>query len=158
MKETTTAGIGRRGLGAWLLSCGLLFGGIGFASTSQAEMAEGFAEGSRPAPPSAEQVEAGKRVYFTKCVWCHGVNGAGDGPGADRLWPRPRNFNAGTFKIRHTASGELPLIDVDLFQTVTHGLPGSAMPSWEGILTEDQRRDVLAFVTTELVKDRSWQD
>ncbi len=158
MNETTTAGYGRRGLGAWLLSCGLLFAGLGFATTSQAEMAEGFAEGSRPAPPSAEQVEAGKRVYFTKCVWCHGVNGAGDGPGADRLWPRPRNFNSGTFKIRHTASGELPLIDVDLFQTVTHGLPGSAMPSWEGILTEDQRRDVLAFVTTELVKDRSWQD
>jgi mono/diheme cytochrome c family protein len=73
-------------------------------------------------------------------VWCHGVNGAGDGPGADRLWPRPRNFNAGTFKI------------------VTHGLPGSAMPSWEGILSEDQRRDVLAFVTSELVVDRSWQD
>ena len=97
-------------------------------------------------------------MYFTKCVWCHGVNGSGDGPGADRLWPRPRNFNAGTFKIRHTASGELPLIDVDLLQTVTHGLPGSAMPSWEGILSEDQRKDVLAFVTTELVQDRSWQD
>ena len=86
------------------------------------------------------------------------VKGSGDGPGADRLWPRPRNFNAGTFKIRHTASGELPLIDLDLLQTVTHGLPGSAMPSWEGILSEQQRKNVLAFVTTELVQDRSWQD
>lgn len=122
------------------------------------DIPEGFAAGSRPAPPPAEQIEAGKRVYFTKCVWCHGVDGAGDGPGADRLWPRPRNFNQGTFKIRHTASGELPLIDVDLFQTVTHGLPGSAMPSWEGILTEQQRRDALAFVTTQLIKDRDFQD
>jgi mono/diheme cytochrome c family protein len=111
-------------------------------------------------------IEAGKRVYFTKCVWCHGVDGGGDGPGADRLWPRPRNFNQGTFKIRHTASGELPLFDAkkptpgqnDLFETVTHGLPGSAMPSWEGILTEEQRLQVLSFVTTQLVKDRKFTD
>ena len=119
---------------------------------------DGFTRQSAPGKPAAEQIEAGKRVYFTKCVWCHGVEGAGDGPGAVRLWPRPRNFNAGTFKIRHTASGQLPLIDVDLFATVTHGLPGSAMPPWEGILTEQQRRDVLAFVTTQLVQDREWQD
>jgi mono/diheme cytochrome c family protein len=113
-------------------------------------------------------IEAGKRVYFTKCVWCHGVDGAGDGPGADRLWPRPRNFNQGTFKIRHTASGELPLFNVnerapdsgknDLFDTVTHGLPGSAMPPWEGILSEEQRAQVLSFVTTQLVKDRKFTD
>jgi mono/diheme cytochrome c family protein len=140
------------------LALGVLMVGVGFSSPTFAQDAEGFVTEKLPAPPPAEQIEAGKRVYFTKCVWCHGVNGSGDGPGADRLWPRPRNFNAGTFKIRHTASGELPLIDVDLFQTLTHGLPGSAMPSWEGILSEDQRRDVIAFVTTELVVDRSWQD
>ncbi len=125
---------------------------------AQEELPEGFVAQGLPQAPAAESVEAGKRVYFTKCVWCHGVDGAGDGPGAVRLWPRPRNFNVGTFKIRHTASGQLPLIDVDLFDTVSHGLPGSAMPPWEGILTDQQRRDVLAFVTTQLVEDRSWQD
>ncbi|MDR4500114.1 MAG: c-type cytochrome [Nitrospirales bacterium] len=135
----------------------ILWGMVGTVWAQDA-VPEGFKVESLPPAPAADQIEAGKRVYFTKCVWCHGVDGAGDGPGADRLWPRPRNFNAGTFKIRHTASGELPLIDVDLFQTVTHGLPGSAMPSWEGILTDKQRKDVLAFVTAELVKDRSWQD
>lgn len=126
----------------------------------------GFKTGALAPEPSADMIEAGKRVYFTKCVWCHGVDGAGDGPGADRLWPRPRNFNQGTFKIRHTASGELPLFDAkkpiagqnDLFETVTHGLPGSAMPPWEGILTEEQRLQVLSFVTTQLVKDRSFTD
>jgi mono/diheme cytochrome c family protein len=119
---------------------------------------EGFKKSDMPAMPMAQDIEAGKRVYFTKCVWCHGVDGAGDGPSADRLWPRPRNFNQGTFKIRHTASGELPLPLTDLFQTVTHGLPGSAMPSWEGILSEDQRRQVIAFVTSQLVKDRKFDD
>jgi mono/diheme cytochrome c family protein len=138
-------------------------GGVTFAADT---LPAGFKSGTLAPEPSADMIEAGKRVYFTKCVWCHGVDGGGDGPGADRLWPRPRNFNQGTFKIRHTASGELPLFDAkkpvpgqnDLFETVTHGLPGSAMPSWEGILTEEQRLQVLSFVTTQLVKDRKFTD
>jgi mono/diheme cytochrome c family protein len=138
-------------------------GGLTFAADA---LPAGFKKGDLAPEPSADMIEAGKRVYFTKCVWCHGVDGAGDGPGADRLWPRPRNFNQGTFKIRHTASGELPLFDAkkpvpgqnDLFETVTHGLPGSAMPPWEGILTEEQRLQVLSFVTTQLVKDRKFTD
>src|SRR5439155_23282476 len=116
-------------------------GGLTFAADA---LPAGFKKGDLAPEPSADMIAAGKRVYFTKCVWCHGVDGGGDGPGADRLWPRPRNFNQGTFKIRHTASGQLPLPQMDLFQTVTHGLPGSAMPSWEGILSEDQRRQVIA--------------
>jgi len=144
----------------------MLSGSTGMWVHAQEAVPEGFKKGDLAPEPKAEMIEAGKRVYFTKCVWCHGVDGAGDGPGADRLWPRPRNFNQGTFKIRHTASGELPLFDAakpvpgqnDLFETVTHGLPGSAMPSWEGILTEEQRLQVLSFVTTQLVKDRKFTD
>ena len=137
-----------------------------FAQEGGSGVPEGFKTGELAPLPPADMIEAGKRVYFTKCVWCHGVDGAGDGPAADRLWPRPRNFNHGTFKIRHTASGELPLFDSrkpvpgqnDLFETVTHGLPGSAMPSWEGILSEEQRLQVLSFVTSQLVKDRKFDD
>ncbi len=146
----------------------LLSGGIGTVALADETIPEGFKKGELAPEPPADVIEAGKRVYFTKCVWCHGVDGAGDGPGADRLWPRPRNFNQGTFKIRHTASGELPLYSYserspdsgknDLLDTVTHGLPGSAMPPWEGILTEEQRVQVLAFVTTQLVKDRKFND
>ncbi len=147
--------------GATFLSNGTL----SFVEAADA-IPEGFKKQELAPLPPADMIEAGKRVYFTKCVWCHGVDGAGDGPGADRLWPRPRNFNQGTFKIRHTASGELPLFNYkeqaqgknDLFETVTHGLPGSAMPSWEGILTEEQRLQVLSFVATQLVKDRKFDD
>lgn len=149
-----------------VLSVALIYGSHVPAGFAQEGVPEGFKKSELAAPPSAEMIEAGKRVYFTKCVWCHGVDGAGDGPAADRLWPRPRNFNQGTFKIRHTASGELPLFDSkkpipgqnDLFETVTHGLPGSAMPSWDGILTDEQRLQVLSFVTTQLVKDRKFDD
>ena len=71
----------------------LVSGSAGVPLFAQEAVPEGFKKGELAPEPSAEMIEAGKRVYFTKCVWCHGVDGAGDGPGADRLWPRPRNFN-----------------------------------------------------------------
>ncbi len=97
----------RTGLGLVVGLSLLLWGGLPLTGLAQEDedVPEGFKVISKPTPPSAEQIEAGKRVYFTKCVWCHGVKGSGDGPAADRLWPRPRNFNQGTLKSRHTASG-----------------------------------------------------
>jgi mono/diheme cytochrome c family protein len=54
-----------------------------------------------PADPiQQDKLEAGKKVYFKRCVWCHGVEGGGDGPSHDRLFTKPRNFIQGTFKIR----------------------------------------------------------
>jgi len=111
----------------------------------------------KPKKESGAEIEAGKAVYYRKCVWCHGPDGAGDGPSAIRLKIKPRNFNQGTFKFRHTGSGELPT-DEDLFNTVTHGLPGSVMPTWGSILSETERRNVIAFVKKELVKDREFDD
>ncbi len=109
-----------------------------------------------PDPVKTELLEQGKLVYFKRCVWCHGVEGGGDGPAADRLFTRPRNFIQGTFKIRWTDSGELPLED-DLIRTVKNGLPGSAMPPWQGILSDAEIVAVVNFVKT-LVQDRDFND
>ncbi|MBI3608591.1 MAG: c-type cytochrome [Nitrospirae bacterium] len=150
-------------VGRWgkiLLAGGLVVTVLGVSvvfTTAQTGKAPEAPKAQMPGKASPEDLAAGKAIYFRKCVWCHGPEGAGDGPAADRLWPRPRNFTQGTFKIRHTASGELPLLD-DLFLTVTNGLPGSAMPSWEGILSDKQRHQVVEFVRTELVKDRDFTD
>ena len=101
-------------------------------------------------------LEKGKKVYFKRCVWCHGVEGGGDGPSAERLYTRPRNFIQGTFKIRTTDSGELPM-ESDLIKTVKNGLQGSAMPAWGEFLAEDEIVAVVNFVKT-LVQDRSFDD
>ena len=101
-------------------------------------------------------LEKGKKVYFKRCVWCHGVEGGGDGPSAERLYTRPRNFIQGTFKIRTTDSGELPM-ESDLIKTVKNGLQGSAMPAWGEFLSEDEIVAVVNFVKT-LVQDRSFDD
>jgi len=109
-----------------------------------------------PDPVKQDQLEKGKKVYFKRCVWCHGVEGAGDGPAAERLFTKPRNFLAGTFKIRTTDSGQLPL-DADLIKTVKNGLPGSAMPAWGEFLKEEEILAVVQFVKS-LVEDRDFND
>jgi DMSO reductase family type II enzyme heme b subunit len=88
--------------------------------------------------------QAGKGVYDQHCAACHGANGDGNGPAAVWLYPKPRNFSAGLFKIKSTPSQSLPT-DEDLFQSVTRGLAGSSMPSFL-YLTEQERRDVVQFV------------
>jgi len=88
--------------------------------------------------------ETGKAIYDQHCAACHGVNGQGDGPAAVWLYPKPRHFNSGLFKIKSTPSGFLPT-DEDLLRTVTRGMPGSSMPSFT-YLSEQERRDVVQYV------------
>ncbi len=47
--------------------------------------------GNSDAPDPAAQVEATK-IYMQRCTMCHGASGAGDGPGAADLNPKPRNL------------------------------------------------------------------
>ena len=89
-------------------------------------------------------VQAGRAIYEQHCAACHGVNGQGNGAAAVWLYPKPRNFSAGLFKIQSTPFGSLPTDD-DLFNSVTRGLPGSSMPSFT-YLAELQRRAVVQYV------------
>ena len=90
--------------------------------------------------------EQGKVIYDDKCAHCHGAEGKGDGSGADRLSPRPRDFTRGQYKIRSTESRELPTDD-DLFRIVTDGMPGTSMPGWPR-LSDEERRAVVAYIKT----------
>jgi mono/diheme cytochrome c family protein len=93
---------------------------------------------------STESLRIGQSVYEQHCAACHGLNGEGNGPAAIWLYPKPRHFNSGLFKIKSTPAGFLPT-DEDLFQTVTRGMPGSSMPSFT-YLTEKDRRDVVQYI------------
>ena len=93
---------------------------------------------------AAGLLDSGKSVYLQHCVACHGVNGEGNGPASVWLFPRPRNFSAGLFKIKSTPGMGLPT-DEDLFNTVTRGMPGSSMPSFT-YLSEQERRDAVQYI------------
>ena len=91
------------------------------------------------------QAPGGKATYVKWCAGCHGDTGAGDGPGATAMLPRPRDFTRGVYKIRTTASGEIPTDD-DLMRVIADGMPGTAMPAWKTKLSEQERRDVVAYL------------
>lgn len=99
------------------------------------------AAGPVPAPGDAAR---GATLYAQKCAVCHGPAGRGDGPAELVLFPKPRDLTIGTFKIR--SSPTLPT-DADLLRVVTQGIPGTAMPAFS-VLTEPERRDVVAYVKT----------
>ena len=90
-------------------------------------------------------IERGQRVYRAACAPCHGDSGAGDGYAGSDFRPLPRDFTRGNFRYRSTPSGSLPT-DADLRRTISHGLPGSAMPAWGRRLEPQQIADVIARI------------
>ena len=102
------------------------------------------------APPSGklartpENIKAGEVIYIKRCLPCHGEKGASDGAAAIFLNPRPRDFTRGIFKIKTTVA-DAPPTDDDHFRIVTRGIPGTAMPSWKTLLSEDERWQVIFY-------------
>lgn len=83
-----------------------------------------------PVPGTPAAVVHGQQVFQSHCVTCHGSDGRGQGPAAAALSPPPSDLTA-----RHLDDHT----DGELFWWITHGMPGTAMPAWEGILGETQR-------------------
>jgi len=103
--------------------------------------------GTQPTSAFAPAAVEGKTVYLERCAICHGEKGDGKGPAADLMFPRPRDFTVGEFKIRTTDSSSPPT-DADLINTISNGMPGSAMPAWKGILSQDEITAVAAYIKT----------
>jgi mono/diheme cytochrome c family protein len=85
----------------------------------------------------------GKSAYERHCQVCHGVEGDGAGEAAYLLFPKPRDFTTGTYRLVSTWEG-VPT-DRDLFITISRGMPGSAMPSW-GHLPEKTRWGLVHYL------------
>ena len=83
--------------------------------------------------------EAGKLIYEQRCAVCHGPQGQGDGPEAPFLSPRPGSL---------VSAGTSVKSDADLLAVIANGKPRTAMPAWKDLLTDEQRRDVLAYIRT----------
>ena len=96
---------------------------------------------------SDEVVKAGKKIFDEKCWFCHGREGKGDGPVADYVVPRPRDFVTALFKFRTTESG-YPPTDEDLIRTIKRGVPGTAMPTFKAFLNEEEIKQVIQYIKT----------
>ena len=101
-----------------------------------------------PADSPSEAVTAtpdaarGEQVYATYCSSCHGARGAGDGPVAAGLDPKPAKHTNGEYM--NALSNE------HLFKVTKEGGPAVGksplMAPWGGTLSDEQIWDIVAFV------------
>jgi len=90
----------------------------------------------RPTTPyHASSIAEGRAVFAEHCVACHGARGAGDGPAAATLNPKPPDLRAHHVAL-HTAG--------DIFWWITHGKP--PMPAFGTTLSVDARWNVVNYV------------
>lgn len=103
-----------------------------------------------PAAASAGDAAAGKVVFDTNCMTCHGATGMGDGPLAASLDPKPRNFTKGVFKFDTDGDGATGT-DADLKNVITQGamaFGGSAlMAPWPALADADVA-NLIAYIRT----------
>nr|MBI3613654.1 cytochrome c [Nitrospirota bacterium] len=90
-------------------------------------------------PAAGSDATAGKALYGGKggCVNCHGAGGRGDGPAGKMLVPPPADLAGPKTKAKS---------DAELLKTIQEGRPGTAMVPFKGQLTEQEIRDLLAYV------------
>jgi len=84
----------------------------------------------------AGDVARGEIVYKARCVLCHGPEGRGNGVGAAALNPKPRNHHDQAYMHSRT--------DAQLLDVIHNGK--GQMPAWKTVLSEQEMKDVLAYV------------
>lgn len=105
-----------------------------------------LAEPSKNGPEvSPALVARGKSTFQAQCATCHGLDGAGKGEAAYLLNPKPRDLTKRSFRLVSNLEGVVQVDDI--FHTISRGMPGSGMPSWE-ILPEQDRWAVSHYVNS----------
>lgn len=91
-----------------------------------------------PAPAFAADVQNGMRIFAAHCARCHGPQGAGDGPLASSLSPRPADWTLpGALRDRSPSR---------LFAAVRRGVLGSSMKRFDTVLDEPSTWDVVFYI------------
>jgi high-affinity iron transporter len=106
------------------------------------------------APFVAPDLARGARIYASTCAGCHGAYGHGDGPAGALLQPRPVDFTDRTRAAERSV--------LSLYQAVTHGVPGTAMPSFPQLGTADRwavafHASSLAYMPYVTAGEARWQ-
>lgn len=101
---------------------------------------------AKPAIAKTGDANNGETIYSKRCVGCHGEEGDGLGPAAERLNPPPRDFTSGMYKIKTTGFDDMVPNDEDILRMIRDGMPGTAMPGWDDLLSEQDMWDVIAYI------------
>lgn len=83
-----------------------------------------------------DRLRHGSSVYQKRCSGCHGETGDGNGPAAEYLVPKPRDYRKGVFKFTSTPYGLRPARQ-DLERVIRRGAKGTSMPAFRWLAEED---------------------
>ncbi|MDP9172873.1 MAG: c-type cytochrome [Planctomycetota bacterium] len=125
-----------------MFAMGLLFlaAGLSYSADGPAEVWKAPARAARaknPVASDADSIAAGKKIFTTNCLACHGAAGKGDGPASIACNPRPKDLSDP--KIASQTDGEL-------FWKITTGR--KPMPTYEKLLSENDRWSVIDYSRT----------
>ena len=97
-------------------------------------------EGALEMPSRPLDLASGKAIWEKSCASCHGLAGRGDGAAARGMTPSPPAI--GVDSVGGTASPGT------MYRIVSVGVHGTPMVGFAGVLTPEQRWDVVAYVTS----------
>lgn len=88
-------------------------------------------ENNVEATTDAQALADGKQIFLNTCASCHRKDGGGDiGPNlTDEYW-----LHGGSIK--------------EIFKVVRHGVQGTNMIAWEGVISPDKMKNVASYVLT----------
>jgi cytochrome c oxidase cbb3-type subunit 3 len=79
----------------------------------------------------------GQLIYEDVCYRCHGPNGEGNGPDADRLIVRPANLQSPQSRSKS---------EFELLTAVSYGIAFSPMHAWRGKLSDEEMLEVIRYI------------
>ncbi|TVQ30216.1 MAG: hypothetical protein EA376_13750 [Phycisphaeraceae bacterium] len=86
----------------------------------------------------AEKLPRARELFIRHCAACHGVDGHGDGPAAEFVFPSPRAFDDSPMRFAATGSAEIGERLDAIHTNIAHGVPRSSMVGFTGVLTDDE--------------------
>ncbi len=117
----------RRGLVRTMAACAIAIGcSVFIPRPTPAE--RGVNEGQNASAQSGQQtqIDAGKKLYATSCVFCHGVGGKGTGA-------------APSLRSHHLAPDAATSV-------ISDGRPGTSMPGFKNTYNQEKIADLVAYV------------
>ena len=94
--------------------------------------------GAMDLPRARLDTTEGHAIFARTCASCHGISGAGDGPAAQTLAPPPPAIG-----VRKLTPELTPTL---AFNVIAAGVRGTAMPAYGGVLTPQQRWNIINYV------------
>lgn len=93
-------------------------------------------------PPAVIDISAeaatGKHLWQENCAFCHAADGTGENWIGSFLEPKPRDLTDSEFM--RGMNREL------LLARIREGLPGTSMPAWKDVLSENQIQQIISYI------------